>query len=198
VDDHKQLMGVVTLSDIERAQQMGMPYDTPVVKFATTENLVTVFLDDPVFVALRRMNVYDIGRLPVISREDGRYIGMVRRSDILKAYDIGLTRKSIDRHRQEHFNLRRVDDHAFIEIEVTPQAPMVGKTLAEFPYSGQCLLVSIRKQGMATIAHGTTRIEAGDIVTAYATINKHEEVRRQFTAPSELHDNKDKPTYKGM
>lgn len=182
VDEKGHLKGIITLSDIENAQAQGVAYETPVLEFATTSNIITVFPDDPIFVALRRMNVYNIGRLPVVSRRNEMtYLGMIRRADILKAYDIGITRKSMDRHRQEHFNLRHVDDHAFIEVEVTPDAPMVNKTLAQFPYSSQCLLVSIRRNGAATIAHGNTRIEVGDLVTAYATISRHDEVRRQFT-----------------
>jgi CIC family chloride channel protein len=127
------------------------------------------------------MNVYDIGRLPVVSREDNqRFLGMIRRADILRAYDIGLTRKSIEQHHQKRFALRSVETNDFLEIEVQPNAPMVGKTLADFPFSDDCLLISIMRHGQGLIAHGDTRIQEGDILTAYVRPDSQANILQQF------------------
>jgi CIC family chloride channel protein len=168
VDEDERLIGMMTLTDMERALQKGDIKGQTVMDAGTTTNLVTVYPDDPIYVALRRMNIYDIGRLPVISQENGdKYVGMVRRSDVLRAYDLGLARKSIEQHHEKYFHLRNIDQNIFIEVMVEPGAPMVGHTLVDFPCSDNCLIVSIQRQGKPMIAHGETVIQAGDIVTAY-------------------------------
>ena len=181
VDAYHHLHGIVTLSDVERAHNNDLPFDASVIEFGTTQNLVTVYPDDPMHVALRRMTVYGIGRLPVVSRAiEGRYLGMIRRDGILHAYDLGLARKSMARHRQERFKLRSISDDAFVEFEVHPDALMVGRSLREFRYSDDCLIVSIQRKCSYMMAHGDTVIKAGDVLTAYAKREMHETVRQQF------------------
>lgn len=181
VDKHGIMRGIVTLTDVERAQREEMPYDTPVTEIGTTQNVYVAYPDDPIYLPLRRMNVYGIGRLPVIERGTEKYLGMIRRQDILKAYDIGLMRKSIEIDRTKRFKLRNLDKASFIEVEVGPNAPMVGVTLREFPCSDKCLILSIRRQGENIIAHGDTRIEAGDLIVAYTEQGADEIVLTQFT-----------------
>lgn len=184
VDDNGQLQGIVTLTDLERAQARGLPYDTTAIDFGTSKGLVTVYPDDPVNLALERINIYRIGRLPVVAREvEGQYLGMVRRADILHAYEISLARKSMEHHRQERLKLRNVERNEFLELEVEPDAPMVGRSLAEFPHSQDCILVKIQRGGRSIIAKGSTEIQPGDIITAYARQEKHDTVCGQF-APS--------------
>jgi CIC family chloride channel protein len=183
IDEHNHLVGIVTLTDVERAQAEQIPFDTTVRTFGTTRNLQTVYPDDPMYLALRRMTVYDIGRLPVVAPgTSDHYIGMIRREGILRAYDIGLTRKSFELHRDERFRLRNIQDAAFLEINVGPDAPMIGKPLADFPYSNDCLLLSIRRHGDTIIAHGDTTIEANDLIVAYADNKHHQSVLEQFGA----------------
>lgn len=183
VDTQRQLCGIITLTDIEHAQEEGIPFETPVIEIGSTSNLITVYPDDPMYVALRRMNIYHVGRLPVVSRERANvYIGMIRRDDILRAYDIGLARKAIEQHRQARYKLRNIENSGFVEVEVVPDAPMVGRTLFEFPYSDQCLVLAVRREGQTMIARGRTRIEPGDTVTIYATEDVRDAVCAQFTS----------------
>jgi chloride channel protein, CIC family len=184
VDQQRRLRGIVTISDIEHAQAANVAPDTPVIEIGRTGNLITVYPDEPVYSALRLLNVYDIGRIPVVAREDDvTYLGIIRRSDIMHAYDVGLERKSIEQHRQEELRLRRVERNTFVEVEVEPNAPMAGHTLSEFPHSNHCLLVSVRRGGDARIAHGSTRIEAGDLITAYVAIDCVDLMYGQFRNP---------------
>lgn len=184
VDDDERVLGIVTLTDLERATRNETALETPVTQIGTTQNLITVYPDDAIHIALRRMNVYHIGRLPVVSRESpDHYLGMIRRENILRAYDIGLARKSIEQHRNKHFKLRDVERNTFIEVVVEADAPMVGHTLSEFKYSSNCLLVSVRRNAETMIAHGHTRIQVGDRITAYAEPTAHHTFYQQF-APS--------------
>lgn len=181
VDEPNQLVGIITLTDVERVYKQPDFENLTVRDAGTTENLVTVFPHDPIYLALRRMNIYNIGRLPVISAKNGgKYLGMIRRADILRAYEVGLTRKSIEQHQHKHFDLRNVEENEFIEIVVDSDAPMVGQTLVEFPCSDSCHVVSIRRKGQVIIPQGDTKIEADDIVVAYVYPEAHEEVVAQF------------------
>ncbi len=178
------LKGIVTLTDVERAQNDGISFDATVMDFGTTRNYYVVYPDDPIYLALRRINAYGIGRLPVIKRNpdspDEEYLGMIRREDILKAYDIGLMRKSMETQRTERFKLRNIQNESFMEIEVAPQAPMVRRPLRDFPCSQYCLILSIYRHGSSIHAHGDTVIEAGDVIVAYAENENQAEVLNQF------------------
>ena len=179
--DDGHLRGIVTLTDVERAQKEGASFDATVMDFGTTQNYYLVYPDDPIYLALRRMNAYGIGRLPVIKRySDEEYLGMIRREDILKAYDIGLMRKSMETHRDERFKLRNIENQSFMELEVTRSAPMANRPLRDFPCSQYCLILSIYRHGSSIHAHGDTVIEAGDVIIAYADTENQSEVVRQF------------------
>jgi CBS domain-containing protein len=163
---------------------LGMVVISSVMQVGTTSDLVTIYPDDPIYAALRRINIYGIGRLPVVSRDDDRrYLGMVRRADILKAYDVGLARKSLEQQRQRRIKLRNVENKRFIEVQVVANAPMVGHTLSEFPYSKDCLLVSVLRNGQTMIARGSTSIKVGDLITAYVAEDIAGTISQQFAQP---------------
>ena len=127
------------------------------------------------------MNIHHIGRLPVVSRDDSKtYLGMLRRADILRAYDIGISRKAVSQQRDKFFKLRDIDQHEFIDIFVETNAPMVGKTLKDFPCSDECLVIAVHRDGETLIAHGNTEIQSGDRVTAYVPPEEKSEVLSQF------------------
>ncbi len=181
VGENGHLVGMVTLTDIERASAEHIDPQTPITQIGTTSNLITVAPDDPIYVALRRLNIHGIGRLPVVSRsEPNKYLGMVRRSNILRAYELALVRRSTAQRRLEQLKLRNVDGTSFIEVEVTPDAPMVNHQLRSFPHSQDCLLVSVRRKGKTLIAHGDTVIKPGDHITVFAENDKHHLVKEQF------------------
>jgi len=52
-----------------------------------TENLLVVHPDESLLAALDRMTNHGIGRLSVVSKEDGRLVGILTRTDITRAYN---------------------------------------------------------------------------------------------------------------
>jgi len=117
----------------------------------------------------------------VVSRGDNqKYLGMLRRVNIIKAYDIGIARKAANQQRDKFFKLRDIDQHEFIDIFVENEAPMIGKTLKEFPYSDHCLIVAVHRCGETLMAHGDTDIQSGDRVTAYVLPAEEIDVVTQF------------------
>lgn len=182
VDDNRRLLGIVTLTDVERVFEEANFENLTVGEMGTLDSVITVFPEDPIYLALRRMNIYDIGRLPVVtSGTDGKYLGMVRRVDILRAYELGLVRKSIAKHHKQ-FMVRDIEENEFMEILVENGAPMVGKSLAEFPHSSNCQIISIRRKGHMVIPQGDTCIQVGDIIIAYVLPESHDDILIQFKA----------------
>ena len=52
------------------------------------------------------MSQKDLGRLPVVSRDNPRrLVGILRRADVIRAYDIALTRRTAARHAAKQVRL---------------------------------------------------------------------------------------------
>lgn len=93
-DDEGHLYGVVTLSDLEEGLK-NENEDLRVKDIATT-NPTTVYPDQSIRDILLRLGTMDVGRIPVVARDDPtRLLGVLRRHDIIKAYN-----KSADEARR--------------------------------------------------------------------------------------------------
>jgi CIC family chloride channel protein len=87
VDEHQQLVGLITRSDILRALQEGDCADRVVIEIGRTE-VITVFSDDLLRHAVDLMLIHNVGRLPVVERDNpGKLIGMLGRSSLMQAYE---------------------------------------------------------------------------------------------------------------
>jgi CBS domain-containing protein len=82
VGDGERLIGMVTDRDIAvRAVAEGRGPDTP-VRDVMTEDLVFVYDDDDVESAATKMSDRQVRRLPVLSRDGDRLVGIVSLGDI--------------------------------------------------------------------------------------------------------------------
>jgi CIC family chloride channel protein len=85
VDAAGRLAGIITRGDIMRVLQEGTAATTTVLAAAGTD-LTVAFPDETLRDAIEKMLKRDIGRLPVVAREDaGRVVGYLGRADILAA-----------------------------------------------------------------------------------------------------------------
>jgi tRNA nucleotidyltransferase (CCA-adding enzyme) len=75
------VVAVISRSDLERARRLGQ-LDLRVKSFMS-QRLLTAAPDDSLERVIRTMQDEDIGRLPVL--QQGRLLGVVRRSDVLRA-----------------------------------------------------------------------------------------------------------------
>ena len=183
LDDAGRLYGVVTVQDLKRALERGAPLDTRVRDIATTDVMVA-YPDEPMAAALQRLSVRGVGRLPVVAREDPtRLLGMVRRMDIIRAYNLALTRRAELQHRTAQMRLQHLDNTEFVEMELRADSPCVGCTVRELAerLPSEAVLVSIRRpSGQVIIPRGDTVLRAGDRVTAFVVTAAKEELRRQL------------------
>ena len=83
-----KLVGIVTFGDIKKAiAELGERRAEDVkVSDIMTRNPIVAFPDETLSDALRKLTLYNVGRLPVVdSRDRDRVIGIITRSDIVRA-----------------------------------------------------------------------------------------------------------------
>jgi len=167
LDERGALAGVLTLQDLTKAQGEHADEQPGAMRVGDvcSRRLITVFPDESMGVALRRMGAQDIGRLPVVSRADPAHmLGWLRRSDLLRAYDEALSRRAAQRHRMHQARLGALsgENVRVYEIRIEPGAACDGRRVKEVDWPPNCLLASVRKGRRVEIPHGDTGLKAGD------------------------------------
>jgi H+/Cl- antiporter ClcA len=85
VDDQDRLVGIITRGDIVRALRRKQNSEMTVAE-AGSIDLVVAFPDEPLYAALTKMLERDVGRLPVVERNNpGCVVGYLGRAAILSA-----------------------------------------------------------------------------------------------------------------
>jgi len=85
VDTETQLAGIITRGDLVRALQQNLAPGATVLEIGA-KKLIVAYPDEPLHDAIARMLKHDVGRLPVVSRQDAtRAIGYLGRANILAA-----------------------------------------------------------------------------------------------------------------
>ncbi|OEU46994.1 MAG: chloride channel protein [Desulfobacterales bacterium S3730MH5] len=183
MESDEDLYGIVTLQDMERAlSKDGVRIRDLMISDMATPNPVTVFPDEPTWSAIRKMAPRDLARLPVVSRHnEKKLVGLISRSDILRAYDVGLLRKQQAEHVRDRMALRKMTHIEFIEIMVQPSCACEGKRLAEIELPQNAIVVSVARGGTVHIPSGDTRILAQDHITILCQTDLIEEIRKKFT-----------------
>jgi len=180
LDEQGQLSGVVSLEDYRRAISNGHEQtDGLTVGEIATRAIVTVFPDETVGVALHRMSPRDISRLPVVSRENPRQLlGMVRRNDIVRAYEVGVTRQEEGRLRTSKSRISEVSGFESIEMRIEPSSVSDGKKLGEIPWPREAVVVSVQRGKKSMIPRGALVLEAGDEIVLLSERDVTSEVRK--------------------
>lgn len=170
-DEAGRLRGMATVSDLDRALTREMPSHTLVEAIATPRSrLLVAYPDETMGVALARMSRLGLGRIPVVERADpDRLLGVIRREDIIRAYNVALTRRAEIQQRGKTLHLRDVDGTRFVDLTLEEGHLAVGRSIMEVARDmpSECVLVSIRRAGEVLIPHGQTVLAAGDLVTAF-------------------------------
>lgn len=169
VDGNGDLVGVVSLRDLERAVAAGSLRGKQVVDIATTKGLLLAYPDEPMWQALRRLGTRDLSRLPVVeARGSRRLVGVIRRRDIVRAYNQAIVNRARHQHRVDTLRLGRLDHAGFSQITILPGANAVGRRVRDIALPQECLIVSVRRGRKLQVAHGYTTLRAGDQVTVFA------------------------------
>jgi CIC family chloride channel protein len=164
------LIGIVTLSDVENALLQGRREVT--AGDICTRSLLVCHPDETLGEALRQLGARDVGRLPVVDRKHPRrLVGMLRRADVVVAYS------RFAQERQEERAARALAPAVsgprdplgglrFVELRLPADSAAVGRPVRDLELPGDCILVSIRRGDHTLIPRGDTVLEAGDRIFA--------------------------------
>ncbi len=171
LDRRGKLWGIVTIADLDRAVMRNMPRRTTVSQIGTPRSkLVVAYPDETMGRVLTRMGRRGLGRLPVVSREDPDHLlGSIRRPDIIRAYNVALSRRAELQHRTRRMQLHNIDGTEFVDLVLQEGDRAVGKSVQEVAgeMPDECILISVRRDGVVVIPHGDTVFQPGDRVTAF-------------------------------
>jgi CIC family chloride channel protein len=187
VDDRGMLVGIVTLQDLENVlARKGTEATELRVADVAVSDPITVYADDPIWTAIQKMAPRDLGRLPVVSRnEPGRLIGLISRSDILRAYDVAMVRKQRGQLLTDHAVLRREKKNDFIEVRLRSGDHAIGRQLKDLELPREVNAVSVERDGELLIPKGDTTFAAGDVVTLFGRCDALQRAREILTGRNE-------------
>ncbi|MFO7548756.1 MAG: chloride channel protein [Acidimicrobiia bacterium] len=175
-----RLVGIVAVSDLQRGSG---PSPASTVGQVMTSKPATVGPSTPVSVALQRMAVLGVGRLPVVSDEDAsRLVGMFRREDAVRAYHVALGASTDRELARQRFRQRTDPGTDYFDFRVPPGSVADGRAVREVAWPEGCTLVSVRRGTDVIVPTGASLLEPGDVVTAFGTPASHRQVIERLNA----------------
>lgn len=184
LDEKNKLWGIVTLQDMERI----LSDNIIKLRGLTVEDVavvepVTVYPDEPIWTAIQKMAPRDLARLPVVSRDDtGMLLGLISRTDILRAYDVAIVRKQRGQMLGGDVSLREEEVNTFAEFSLHPGDNAIDKTIQSLSLPDTINIVSIERAGMIIIPRGRTTFAAGDTVTVFGRRDSMDKVRESLVS----------------
>lgn len=178
VDADGHLVGIVTITDLNRPRATALP-----VSEAMTPRPITVTEATPVSSALERMAALGIGRLPVVDADDPtRLVGLFRREDAVTAYHQALGSSTGSEMHRSRLRLRTDPGASYFEFRVPPGSVADRRTVMEVTWPEGCTLVSVRRGTLVLVPTGTTELFSGDIVTAFGSESSERRIVERLNA----------------
>jgi CIC family chloride channel protein len=98
VNDKEELVGIISLRDIRPILLEESLMDLVIAKDIMTEDVIMLTTDENLYDAMGKFGIKDIGQLPVVERDNPkRVVGMLKRTDMILAYNNAVLRRSIER-----------------------------------------------------------------------------------------------------
>ncbi len=162
----ERMVGIVTLTDLERARREGLEPTTP-LRDVCTCGVAYATPDEPASDALERMGRLGIGRMPVVASDDAsRPVGFVRQTDLARAYYMAVSRERTQDELHEELRLRDLTGQEIVEVRVPRGAALAGRSLREAGLPKESIIVAVRRGGRTVFPHGDTTLEVGDTIVA--------------------------------
>ncbi|MEW5947739.1 MAG: chloride channel protein [bacterium] len=181
VDAAGRLYGVITLHDLEQALKSKRRSGT--VADICVRHVVTAYPDDTLEDVMRRFGAMDIGRIPVVDRANpGRLVGMLRWSDIVRAYSQVMLDTGERRDHMERLRLETATSAHLVEFVLGRNDGAVGKTLRELHVPPDCVIASILRGRHVVVPRGDTELREGDKVVAMAAPDAEKALKKCLRA----------------
>lgn len=173
-----ELAGILTVQDIERAQNEGDNKDCTVGETCTRE-LLLAHPDETIGAALRRMGIRDLDSLPVVLRNNQScLVGLLSSTDIVRAYDLALTRREQIKHRAHQVHLNTVGGVNVEKITVESGSHCANKQIREVTWPRESVIATVRRGRKIFIPDGDTILKEGDVLVIVADIEIREQIQR--------------------
>ena len=181
--DDGTIVGIVTNYDLNSIIADGGADELTAADICTRE-IQTVFADQTLHDALAIFAGRGIHSLPVVSRTfDRRPEGILRRSDITRAYSRQVESRDAAQLRRSIGPAARADDVRYLDLRIAPVSAVDGRILAEVALTSDAVVVAVHHAGGTLIPRGNTRLSAGDHVTVITTAEAADRVRALFEGP---------------
>jgi len=145
--ENEELVGVVSIEDFIGWLADGAP-DCTVAERMTT-NVVTVFEDEPLVMAVNKLDRFGVGRLPVVCRESGRMSGVITKGDIiegmLKKLDVDFRQAETRSGRSRHIFEDVVAESSALTLEYS----VPSKDLSKAGASATALKTTLMRLGFS-------------------------------------------------
>ena len=109
VVDNGKLVGIISIEDFIKCLATGEVGAS--IEKKMTKKVETLFADEPLIHAVNKSNKHGFGRFPVIKRSNGKLVGIITKSDIIKTF---LKELEIEYHEEEIHKYRA--SHIFEDI----------------------------------------------------------------------------------
>jgi CIC family chloride channel protein len=173
LDDAGEFCGIVTLGDLQQAFEKalsapGIQPGTLRVSDICTRQVITTAPHETLWTVIRQMGQHDIGRLPVINPANGQLMGILRRQDIMEAYNVAMARRLQKQHIAQQARLQTLTGVHVLEYHIGPQCPLRERAICDLGLPAESIIASIQRKGKLVVPHGSTRLLQGDLVTIVA------------------------------
>ncbi len=167
VNDKGELSGVITLQDLDRCLSNREDCRDLKVKDVMVTSMLVAYPDESIGDALHRMAARDVGRMPVVERNDPqKLLGAVRRNDIARAYQRGILRRDALSERANLLRASRSGGTEFLELRVEPGSSAAGKQVKDLTLPEGVLLTTRFHENEHHLLHGNDVLSPGDVVLA--------------------------------
>jgi len=146
VVDEDKLVGIVSIEDFIKCLADG-EIDA-FIEDKMTRKVETLYADEPLIHAANKFNRYGFGRFPVIERNNGELVGIITKSDIIKALlkelEISYHEEEIHRYRASHIFEDIIADKTTLIFEYN----IAGQDFKRAGESASALKKSLARLGM--------------------------------------------------
>tara|TARA_B100000678_G_scaffold158496_1_gene132463 strand:- start:503 stop:1720 length:1218 start_codon:yes stop_codon:yes gene_type:complete len=169
IKQNSELAGLVTIKELDQLRTHGSLESKTVADILSVKNTPTILPHQPVWMALRHLEDQGEGCVPVVAETGSKkLLGVLRRIDIIRAYNKAVSERAQDQHHDEILNIRQLNRSGLTEVTLSPDSPFVGKRVKELRLGEDTLMVSVRRKNGLRIVRGETILHAGDHVTIFA------------------------------
>jgi CIC family chloride channel protein len=179
-----ELIGIFTLQELEKSDPQML--DQITVGQQCTRTLITAYPNQSIGIALQKMSQHDIGRLPIVSPDNPSHLlGILRRSDIIRAYELAIARRAELRHRSNKIQLGVLNNSQIQEITIHTGSACANKVIQSIPWPQGCIITGIRRGTQTIIPHGNTHLRPGDTLIVLGEPHEINSIQALASQPAE-------------